>query len=90
MKNAIGFTYLGVVGTGLAYALWFRGIDRLKASTVTFLTLLSPVSAISVDFLVLHRTMSSVQIGGVLLVLVSIFVAQHTNEKRHRDSVCET
>ena len=67
MRNVVGFAYLGIIGTDLAYALWFRGIERLKASTVTFLTLLSPVSAITVDRLILKRTMNTVQIAGVRL-----------------------
>jgi probable blue pigment (indigoidine) exporter len=90
LKNAAGFAYLGVVGTALAYAIWFRGIERLKVSTVIFLTLLSPVSAITVDFLGLNRRMSLIQIGGVVFVLVSIVVAQRTNERKQRDSACET
>lgn len=43
--NLLGFVYLGVVGTGVAYALWFRGIDKLKASAVSSLGLMSPVVA---------------------------------------------
>src|SRR2546425_2107257 len=34
IKNVVGFSYLAIIGTGLAYALWFRGIERLRASTV--------------------------------------------------------
>ncbi|MGI8837070.1 MAG: EamA family transporter [Pyrinomonadaceae bacterium] len=81
-KNIAGFLYLSFLGTGLAYALWFRGIERLKASTVTFLTLLSPVTATTIDFLLLNRTLSFVQVGGVLMVAVSIFVAGRSNEKQ--------
>lgn len=80
MRNVVGFLYLGVLGTGLAYALWFRGIERLKASTVTFLALLSPVSALTVDFLILHRRMSVLQVTGIAIVLGSIFLAQRNNE----------
>ena len=32
--NLGGFAYLGLVNTGLGYALWFRGIKRLKASAL--------------------------------------------------------
>jgi probable blue pigment (indigoidine) exporter len=78
-KNIAGFLYLSSVGTGLAYALWFRGIKRLKASTVTFLTLLSPVTATTIDFVLLNRTLRFVQVGGVLMVAVSIFVAGRSN-----------
>lgn len=82
IKNVVGFTYLAIIGTGLAYALWFRGIERLGASTVAFLTLLSPVSALVLDAMLLNRTMTIIQTFGVMLVLVSIVAAQLMNKKR--------
>jgi probable blue pigment (indigoidine) exporter len=42
-RKVAGFIYLGIANTGLAYALWFRGVERLPAGQVTFLALLSPV-----------------------------------------------
>jgi probable blue pigment (indigoidine) exporter len=81
MRNVAGFAYLGVIGTGLAYALWFRGIDRLGASTVAFLTLLSPVSALVLDVTLLNRTMTIIQTLGVMLVLASILAAQLMNKR---------
>src|SRR6266850_2379519 len=56
--NLLGFAWLGIVGTGIAYALWFRGIGKLKASTVALLGLLSPVSAMLLDFLLLKKTLT--------------------------------
>jgi len=81
MRNVAGFAYLGVIGTGLAYALWFRGIERLGASTVAFLTLLSAVSALVLDVTLLNHTMTIIQTFGVMLVLVSIVAAQLMNKK---------
>jgi probable blue pigment (indigoidine) exporter len=43
--NLLGFVYLGLIGTGVAYTLWFRGIDKLKPSAVSSLGLMSPVVA---------------------------------------------
>lgn len=43
--NLWGFIYLGLIGTGLAYALWFRGIRKLSTTTAAYLGLLSPVVA---------------------------------------------
>jgi probable blue pigment (indigoidine) exporter len=81
MRNVAGFAYLGVIGTGLAYALWFRGIERLEASTVAFLTLLSPVSALAVDAVLLNRQMTIIQRFGVMLVFASIVAAQLMKKK---------
>ena len=45
--NLAGFAYLSLVGTALAYVLWFRGIHRLPVTAVTFLGLLAPVAAVT-------------------------------------------
>jgi probable blue pigment (indigoidine) exporter len=75
-KNLLGFAWLGIAGTGIAYALWFRGIGKLKASTVAFLGLLSPVSAMLLDFLILRKTLTLMQIGGTMFVFGSILISQ--------------
>src|SRR5690349_17474517 len=43
--NLTGYGYLSVVGTALAYALWFRGVTSLAPARVTLLALLSPAVA---------------------------------------------
>jgi probable blue pigment (indigoidine) exporter len=75
-KNLLGFAWLGIVGTGIAYALWFRGIRNLKASTVAFLGLLSPIAAMLLDFLLLKKTITTLQIVGAALVFGGIFLSQ--------------
>jgi probable blue pigment (indigoidine) exporter len=79
--NVAGFIYLGVVNTGLGYTLWFRGIERLRASQVTFLALLSPVVAVAAGFLVRGQTLSTLQLAGLLTVLVSIIAAQYVRRE---------
>ena len=77
--NLVGFVYLGVIGTGLAYALWFRGIDKLKASAVSSLGLMSPVVATLIGFVLLHQTLTPIQLVGMGIVLISVLVGQQTN-----------
>lgn len=78
ITNLLGFVYLGLIGTGVAYALWFRGIDQLKPSVVSYLGLLSPVVATLIGFVVLHQTFTSLQWTGIAIVLVSILLGQHS------------
>jgi probable blue pigment (indigoidine) exporter len=85
--NLLGFAWLGIVGTGIAYALWFRGIGKLKASTVALLGLLSPVSAMLLDFLLLKQSLTRVQIGGAALVLGSILISQLSGEEESSHDV---
>lgn len=74
--NLWGFIYLGLIGTGLAYALWFRGIRRLKASAAAALGLLSPVVASFIGYVFLQETFTSVQLMGVAIVLASVLISQ--------------
>lgn len=77
--NLLGFVYLGVVGTGVAYALWFRGIEKLKASAVSSLGLMSPVVATLIGFVLLHQTFTPIQLIGIVIVLMSVLIGQQTN-----------
>ena len=74
--EAAGFVYLGLFGTLFAYALWFRGVERLPASAVSFLSLLSPVVATALGFVVLGETLTPTQLLGALTVLAGILLGQ--------------
>ncbi|MGD1864841.1 MAG: EamA family transporter [Phormidesmis sp.] len=79
--NLWGFIYLGLIGTALAYALWFRGIDRLSPTAASYLGLLSPVVATLIGYLFLQETLSVVQSVGVLVVLISVVMGQQTRRQ---------
>lgn len=74
-----GYVYLSVVGTALAYALWFRGIAALPVSSVSFLGLLSPVVAVLAGLVVLGEDLSPGQLIGIAVVagsLILVFTAR--------------
>lgn len=73
--NLIGYAYLSVVGTALAYLLWFRGIARLPTSIPAFLGLLSPVVAILAGWLIAGETLTPPQLAGIAIVLGAVSVA---------------
>ena len=76
--NLWGFIYLGLVGMGLAYALWFRGIDKLSPTAASYFGLLSPLVATLIGYFFLQETLSVVQSVGVLAVLASVVMGQQT------------
>ena len=76
--NLWGFIYLGLIGTGLAYALWFRGIRKISATAVSYLGLLSPVVATLIGYVFLQEAFTTVQWIGIAIVLVAILVGQQT------------
>ena len=67
-RNVVGFLYLVPIGTALGYWLWVRGIGVLGAD-VTFLSLLSPLTATVLGALVLGEWFTPVQTAGALLIL---------------------
>ncbi len=81
--NLWGFIYLGLIGTALAYALWFRGIDQLNPTAASYLGLLSPVVATLIGYFFLQETLSAVQIVGVAIVLCSVVIGQES-QANHR------
>ena len=74
--NIGGFVWLAVAGTGVAYANWFAGVQRLPINTVSFLGLLSPVVATGAGWLVLSESLSPMQLGGAALVLTAVVSPQ--------------
>ncbi|MGS2807916.1 EamA family transporter [Nocardia sp. MW-W600-9] len=71
-----GYLYLGVIGTALAYWLWFRGISRVPATSVAFLGLLSPMSAAVIGWIALGQALTPLQILGLAVALGGTVLGQ--------------
>lgn len=75
-RNLLGFGYLVVIGTALAYVLWFRGIERLGAGVASFLTLVNPLVATIAGLIVLDQTLTVLQILGLVVALGALVLGQ--------------
>lgn len=86
--NLGGFAYLdlAVVNTAFAYALWLRGIERLPATNVSFLALMSPGVATVAGWLVLGEVLTGWQLAGLAIALASLVAAQLPTPTRRRPS----
>jgi probable blue pigment (indigoidine) exporter len=80
-RNVLGFAWVGIVNTAFAYALWFRGVERLNASATAFLSLLSPITAVGLGFLIKSERMSVIQVAGVLLVAAAVVYSQRISRQ---------
>jgi probable blue pigment (indigoidine) exporter len=76
LTNVAGYGYLTVIGSALAYALWFRGIHELSPTNVTFLGLLSPLVATTLGWLVLDQDLAALQAIGGAIALAALVAAQ--------------
>jgi probable blue pigment (indigoidine) exporter len=74
--NVGGYLYLGLVGSCLAYTLWFRGVEQLPAAAVSFLGLFSPVVATLLGYLYLGQGLVFVQFVGMVCVLIAVLLGQ--------------
>jgi drug/metabolite transporter (DMT)-like permease len=67
---------LGLVHTGLMYNLMYAAFQRLPAAMIASLSFIYPIVAIIVDFVFFHTVLSSIQILGILLILVAVVANQ--------------
>ncbi|KOG73414.1 MULTISPECIES: EamA family transporter [Streptomyces] len=80
-ENVLGFAYLGLIGALFAYAVWFRGVERLPALTVSFLGFASPLTATVLGYLVLDQALSPLQLIGALAVVASVVLVQYAGSR---------
>ncbi|MGD7707440.1 EamA family transporter [Microlunatus sp. Y2014] len=71
-----GYVWLGLAGTLVAYTVWFRAVGLLPVTAVAFLTLLSPVVATLLGWLVLGQSLTLLQGVGFGLTLVALIASQ--------------
>ncbi|WP_299010964.1 EamA family transporter [uncultured Shewanella sp.] len=81
LLNGIGFSYLSLFGALLAYAIWFRGIERLPAATVSFISFGSPLTACILGFIFLNQSLSLFQGIGAVTIIIAIIMAQPRPKK---------
>ncbi|MDR7122033.1 EamA family transporter [Rheinheimera soli] len=77
LTHILGYLWLGLIGTGLTYIFWLRGVMRMSASAVTGFSLLSPLSATVLGIVVLDQHLTLLQSLGMLFVLTGVWLGQH-------------
>jgi probable blue pigment (indigoidine) exporter len=77
-QNGAGYAYFCVCLMGFAYTIWFRGIERLPASSVTFLVLLTPIVASLAGFVYYHQSFTLTQLAGMAVVGACVLIAQRS------------
>ncbi|WP_271948205.1 EamA family transporter [Ruegeria faecimaris] len=75
-NSLLGIGYLSVIGAALTYILWFRGLARIEPSAVSALGFLSPLSAVLIGWVMLGQNLTFVQIAGVCIVLLAVWLGQ--------------
>jgi probable blue pigment (indigoidine) exporter len=68
----LGFGYVTVVATALAFAAWFQGLRHLSAGTVGLIGLLNPLTGVLLGTALAGETLTPQQLGGLVLVVLGI------------------
>ncbi|MFI8289892.1 EamA family transporter [Streptomyces sp. ms191] len=88
--HLLGYAYLALGNTAVSYFLWFRGIERLSASSVTLLGPLSPVTAAVIGWAALGQALGPVQLVGMAVAFGATLAGQWTPKAPRRPRVRET
>ena len=80
--NVAGYAYLSLIGTALAYTVWFRGLERLSAARVSLLGLLSPVVAAAAGWAVLGQRLTALQLTGMVIAFAAVVWGQRVPRAR--------
>ncbi|MEU4192323.1 EamA family transporter [Kribbella sp. NPDC026611] len=75
-RALLGFLYVDLVATALAFTAWFTGLRHLPAATVGLIGLLNPVTGVLLGLLFSGETLSGEQLAGLGLVLSGITLSQ--------------
>lgn len=74
---------VGIVHTGVAYALYFGSMKALNAHTIAIFSYLDPVIAVILSALVLHENITVWGIMGTVLILGSALYSELPEKNKH-------
>ncbi|MEU4835872.1 EamA family transporter [Streptosporangium sp. NPDC023615] len=72
----LGFGYVTVVATALAFVAWFAGLRHLPTGTVGLVGLLNPVTGVLLGTLAAQEALSARQLCGLALTLLGVLLGQ--------------
>ena len=74
--TALLILIVGLIHTGIAYALYFAGMEGVKAQTAAVLSYIDPVSALFFSAVFLHESLSLQGIIGAVLILGAAVISE--------------
>ena len=67
---------MGLVNTGLAYLLYFTGLQKLPAQSVALISYIDPVSTLFFSAVLLNERLSPLQVVGAVMILGGAILAE--------------
>ena len=72
---------IGIVHTGIAYALYFSSLQKIKAQTAALFSYLDPVIALLLSIFVLKEGMTVIGLTGAVIVLGAMLLSEREPKK---------
>ena len=69
---------VGLVHTGIAYALYFKSMKNLKAGSIAILSYIDPVFALLLSACFLHEKMTAFGLFGAIMIIGAAIVSEST------------
>jgi drug/metabolite transporter (DMT)-like permease len=86
-SSALGFAYLTVIATAVAYVAWFTGLRRLPAGVVGVVGLLNPVTGVVLGVAIAGEAFGITQGIGLALVLGGIALGSLPPLRKRRTAI---
>lgn len=81
---ALGYAWIGIVGTGVAYWCWFTGLRRMPAGATALVGLVNPVVGTGLGVAFAGEPFGLVQFAGTTLVLIGVVAGQRGVRRARR------
>jgi probable blue pigment (indigoidine) exporter len=75
-QSLLGFAYLSLIATALAYVAWFTGLKHLDAGRVGLIGLLNPITGVLMGLALAGESFTAQQIAGIVLAFAGILLGQ--------------
>ncbi|MBP3650992.1 MAG: EamA family transporter [Clostridia bacterium] len=89
LRAVLCLMFVGIVHTGVAYALYFGAVSDMKAQTAALFSYLDPVVAILLSAMLLGEPMTLAVGIGAVLVLGAALLCEMEPQKAQTQEICE-
>ena len=76
LRAIVMLLIVGLVHTGLAYALYFGSMDGLKTQSIALLSYIDPVTALMLSAFILHERLTIYGIIGAIMILAAAIIGE--------------
>ncbi|MEM3341755.1 MAG: EamA family transporter [Thermoplasmata archaeon] len=89
LKTWAALLYLGLFAVGLAYLLYFKGLERAEITKGTSLILLKPVLSTAIAWLFLKEEVDAIKIVAIVIILTGLGIVQFYKKSSVSRKFCQ-